>query len=307
MTPIVLLYLLGVPAGVAAVLLGVAGVLSRHAGPGPAADAPSRGAVWSRVVAPVAVAAGAWSADFAIHQWHPVWDRDGTMRYLAVALAAGAAGVVHAGVGRWAVTGVLRAILGAGVAAAVLLPLAGGRYVPWGVFWGLVPAGALWLAVAGGVLDRADRSLPRLSVPAGMAVAAAGIAPGLFASTYAGGAQLAGAMAAIAGGASVARLAARRGAVELSGGWTVWLAVLEAVLLVTFAYTDVPALWVLPVMALAPLGVAAGLAARGRAARFVAAVVGAVVLSGGASVAAWAAAGHDGGGSSEDGGSSYGY
>ncbi|MCC7389384.1 MAG: hypothetical protein IT431_11510 [Phycisphaerales bacterium] len=304
MTPTAAILLLVVPAILCAGVLLAAGLLAaRGRGEG---GAPARPPAWARGAAPVAFAAGRWSADFALHQAHPVWDRDGTMRYLAVALAAGLVGLVHAAVGRARVTVVLRAVLGAAVPAAVLAPLAGERYVAWPVFWVLVPATGVWLVVAGGLLDRAERALARLTAPVALACVAGAAAPGVFLSGYAGGANLLGGLGALAGGAAVAKLGARRGGVELSGGWTVWLAAFAAVVLVTFGYADVPAVWVLPVLALAPLGVGAGLLVKGTAARFAAAVGGVLVVAGAGTVAAGLAAGDDGGGSSGEDGSYYG-
>lgn len=317
MTPIAAILLLVLPAAVVGVAVLGAVVASGRRGGAEGRDAGPP--AWARAAAPAAFAAALWSADFALHQAHALWPRDGTLRYLAVAAGAGVIGVVHALVGRVWFTAVLRGLLGIALAAAVLAPLAGGRYVAWPVFWGLVAAAGVWLAGAGWVLDRVDRGSPRLTAPLAMLLAAAAAAPGLYASRYAGGAQLFGGLSAVAVGALGARVLAglfvRRGTAEatanptaeLAGGWTVWLSWYAAVLLVTYGYTDVPAVWVLPVLAMAPLGAGAGLLVRRGPAQLAASLAGVLALAVGGSVAAGLAAGDDGGGSPDEDGSYYGY
>ncbi len=94
---------------------------------------------------------------------------------------------------------------------------------------------------------------------------------------------------------------------EVSGGWTVWLAAFAAVVLVTFGYADVPAVWGrCRCWRQRRSGSGAGFLVKGTAARFAAAVVGALVVAGAGTVAAGLAAGDDGGGSSEGDGPYYG-
>jgi len=159
------------------------------------------------------------------------------------------------------------------------------------MFVALAAGTAAWLAGAGWVLDRGDTRLPRLTVPTVLLLTAAVSAPGLYLCTFAGGASLAGALASIAGGLCLARLLSRGPTGGASGAFTVWLALFGSVLLVPVGYNEVPAPWVLAVMAIAPLGVLAGLLPRCPVRRFAAASVAVGVLAGAATIAATLAAG----------------
>ena len=293
MSPLSALLQFVVPAVVVAgVLLGLRVARARKPAPGDAvkpADAEKPGL--ERFVLPLLVAAAFWPADIGLNQFHAVWDKDGTKRFLAVAIAASLWGLVHVSVGRAGVTTAIRALLGAGVATIVLLPLAGGRYVPWPMFVALAAGTAAWLACVGWVLDRGDTRLPRLTVPAVLVLTAAASAPGLFLCTFAGGAALAGALASIAGGLCLARLLSRAPTGAASGASTVWLALFGSILLVTLGYTEVHAPWVLAMMAIAPLGVLAGLLPRCPWRRFATASVAAGALAGAATLSAGLAAG----------------
>ena len=301
MTPLSALLQFVVPAVVVAgVLLGLWLALARK----PAAGDAVQPGLERFVLAPL-VTAAFWPADIGLNQFHAVWDKDGTKRFLAVAIAAGLCGLVHVAVGRASLTAVIRVLLGAGVATIVLLPLAGGRYVPWPMFIALAAGTAAWLACAGWVLDRGDTRLPRVTVPTVLLVTAAASAPGLFLCTFAGGASLAGALASIAGGVCLARLLSRAPTGDASGALTVWLAIFGSILLVTVGYTEVRAPWVLAVMAISPLGVLAGLLPRCPWRRVGAASVAAGVLAGAATVAAGLAAGPASGDDAD--GSSYDY
>ena len=205
----------------------------------------------------VAVAAF-FFADLALNQWHDLWPKDGTQRFLAVGLAAALLGTVHSLAGLVTLTAVLRAALGAGLALGVLVPLPE-MYMPRGLLIGLTIASGLWLAGTGAMLDAAGSRLPRAAILLALLLMAIIAAPGLFKSGYAGGARLAAGLGAIAGGALVAAVLRRQSLPRLSGFHTVWLALFATILLVTYGYQDVPAWWALPIMAVAPLGVVAGL------------------------------------------------
>ena len=205
----------------------------------------------------VAVAAF-FFADLALNQWHDLWPKDGTQRFLAVGLAAALLGTVHSLAGLVTLTAVLRAALGAGLALGVLVPLPE-MYMPRGLLIGLTIASGLWLAGTGAMLDAAGSRLPRAAILLTLLLMAIIAAPGLFKSGYAGGARLAAGLGAIAGGALVAAVLRRQSLPRLSGFHTVWLALFATILLVTYGYQDVPAWWALPIMAVAPLGVVAGL------------------------------------------------
>lgn len=249
--------------------------------------------------APAAIFAVAfWPADVALNQWHELWPTDGTERFLAVAVAAAVVGTAHAATGRAMVTALLRLALGAAVPLGLLTPLSE-QFMPRPLLVALTVATALWLPTVGAVLDRADRKLPRLTLGAALFAAALAVAPGVFESGYAGGAQLAAALGVLGAGLALARLA--RSGAEASGAVTVWLALFAAILLVTYGYTEVAAWWPLVVMAAAPLGVLAGWTFRRGWARWTAAVVGSAVLAGGATAGAVAA------GAAEADDSYYGY
>lgn len=289
MTPLAAILLFALPAAVAAggfLVVELLGARSER-------EADARASLAWRLAPPMVFVAAFLPADFGLNHAHPIWDKDGTKRFLAVVLAAGLVGAIHAAVGRAVATGILRAILGAGTAFIVLLPLAGGTYLPWPLLLGLATAAALWLPTTGGVLDRADESLPRLTVPVVLLVTAAASAPGLFACGYAGGAMLAGTLGAAAFGLSISRATTRQRPVAIAGGNTVCLALLAAILLVTFGYNDVPAWWVLPIMAAAPLAALAGLLPDCPMRGFAAAVLAAGMLAGGATLASTLAATDD--------------
>ena len=128
---------------------------------------------------------------------------------------------------------------------------------------------------------------------AALTLAAAGIAPGLFESGYAGGAQLAGTLAAMMAGAAAALLLLARSTPDLRGANTVWLALLAALLLVTYGYQDVPAWWSLAIAAVAPFGALAGLPLKRRWLRFAAPVVAAGAVGAGSTLAVFAATAQD--------------
>lgn len=304
MTPIQVVLAVLVPGAFSAVVLLVlsfVGVTDRDA---TAADGPARPDGWVRRALPALVGVGAFSfADLGLNQWHELWPRDGTQRYLAVAIAAGAAGVVHTLVGLIAVTAVLRLVLGAGLALGVLLPLPE-MYMPRGLLVVLTVGSGVWLAGAGAALDVVGSRVPRAATVLALACAAMLAAPGLFESGYAGGAQLAGGLGAIAGGAFLVAAVRRDRLVTLSSLHTVWLAVFGAVVLVTYGYQDVPVWPALPVMAVAPLGVVVALAVRHGLVRVALAGLAAAVIAGGATLAVVALDSNDA--ASEDG-SSYGY
>ncbi len=208
----------------------------------------------------VAVAAF-FFADLGLNQWHALWPKDGTQRFLAVGLAAALLGTIHSLAGLVTLTAVLRAALGAGLALGVLVPLPE-MYIPQGLLVGLTITSGLWLAGMGTMLDAAGSRLPRTAILLALLLVAIIAAPGIFKSGYAGGAQLAAGLGAIAGGALVAAVLRRQSLPQLSGFHTVWLALFATILLVTYGYQDVPAWWALPIMAIAPLGVVAGLFVR---------------------------------------------
>jgi|GEM_PF-3545578 len=268
------------------------------------ADASPRPDGWVRRALPALVGVGAFFfADLGLNQWHELWPKDGTQRFLAIAIAAGVAGVVHALVGLIAVTAVLRLVLGAGLALGVLVPLPE-MYMPRALLVGLTVGSGVWLAGTGAVLDGVGRRVPRAATVLALVASAMLAAPGIFQSGYAGGAQLAGGLGAIAGGAFLIAAVRRDRVGTLSGLHTVWLAVFGAVLLVTYGYQDVPVWSALPVMALAPFGVVAALAVKHGVVRVGLAGLAAAVIAGGATLAVVALDSNDA--ASEDG-SSYGY
>ncbi|MFG0258802.1 MAG: hypothetical protein ACF8LK_00505 [Phycisphaerales bacterium JB041] len=257
-----------------------------------------------RRVLPALVGVGAFFfADLALNQWHELWPRDGTQRYLAIAIAAGVAGLVHAVAGLIAVTAVVRLALGAGLALGVLLPLPE-LYMPRGLLVVLTIASGVWLAGAGAVLDLVGARVPRAASVLVLFASAMLAAPGLFQSGYAGGAQLAGGLGAIAGGAFMVSAVRGRRVGTLSALHTVWLAVFATVLLVTYGYQEVPVWPALPVMAAAPLGVLAAFAVKHGVVRVALAGLAAALISGGATLAVVGVASNDA--DSEDA-SSYGY
>ena len=240
---------------------------------------------WARRVFPAVVACAAFFfADLGLNQWHELWPKDGTQRFLAVAVAAGAAGVAHTLLRLVAVTAVVRAGLGAAIALGILLPLPE-MYMPRGLLEALTISSGLWLAGVGATLDLVEARVPRAAGPLVLAAAAMLAAPGIFQSGYAGGAQLAVGLGAIAGGAFVVAAVRRQRLGMLSGLYTVWLGVFGAVLLVTYGYQDVPLWLALLVMGLAPLGVLAALAIRHGVLRVVLAGLAAAVIAGSATLA----------------------
>lgn len=291
----------GAFSAVALLVLSFLGVADRDES---APDAPARRDGWVRRALPALVGVGAFFfADLGLNQWHELWPKDGTQRFLAIAIAAGAAGVVHALVGLIAVTVVLRLALGAGLALGVLLPLPE-MYMPRGLLVVLTVGSGVWLAGTGAALDAVGSRVPRAATALALACTAMLAAPGLFQSGYAGGAQLAGGLGAIAGGAFLVAAVRRDREGTLSGLHTVWLAVFGAVVLVTYGYQDVPVWPALPVMAVAPLGVLVALAVRHGLVRVALAGLAAAVIAGGATLAVVALDSNDA--ASEDG-SSYGY
>ncbi|MFG0243551.1 MAG: hypothetical protein ACF8R9_12265 [Phycisphaerales bacterium JB054] len=302
MTPIQVVLAVLVPGAFSAVALLALSFV--RAGGKDSADAPPRPDGWVRRALPALVGVGAFFfADLGLNQWHELWPKDGTQRFLAIAIAAGAAGIVHALVGLIAVTAVLRLVLGAGLALGVLLPLPE-MYMPRGLLVVLTVASGVWLAGAGAALDIVGSRVPRAASALALGAAAMLAAPGVFQSGYAGGAQLAGGLGAIAGGAFLVAAVRRDRVGTLSGLHTVWLAVFGTVLLVTYGYQDVPVWSALPVMALAPVGVVAALAVKHGVVRVVLAGLAAAVIAGGATLAVVALDSNDA--ASEDG-SSYGY
>lgn len=293
MTPLDALLNLLAP-GLIGAVLGLAVSLLPRSKDGAAPEGSAvDGGLLRRLAAPLVVGLAFFPVDVSLHQWHELWPKDGTNRFLAVAVAASAGGLVHAGVSLIGVTAVVRGLLGALIALGLLSPLPE-QFVPRGVLVGLSVGTGLWLAGVGFALDRAEQRLARGVVPAGLMFAAGAAAPGLFENGYAGGARLAAGLAAIGGGLAVA--AAIRGwrIGRLGGGWTVWLAVLAAILLVTYGYTDKAVWWSLCLMAAAPLGLLAGLPLKSGWGRAAVALVGAGVIAVGGTLAAMAAGSNDG-------------
>ena len=302
MTPMQLVLAVLVPGAFCAIALLALSLVP--AGEKDSADASPRPDGWVRRALPALIGVGAFFfADLGLNQWHELWPKDGTQRFLAIAIAAGVAGVVHALVGLIAVTAVLRLVLGAGLALGVLVPLPE-MYMPRALLVVLTVGSGVWLAGTGAVLDAVGRRVPRAATVLALVASAMLAAPGIFQSGYAGGAQLAGGLGAIAGGAFLVAAVRRNRMMTLSGLHTVWLAVFAAVLLVTYGYQDVPVWSALPVMAVAPLGVVAALAVRHGVVRVVLAGLAAAVIAGGATLAVVALDSNDA--ASEDG-SSYGY
>lgn len=252
-----------VPAVLAAGLCLAAG-LARRRGPHRSEDAAgSTHSLLTRLVPPAAVGFAFSFAEFGVNSFHPVWDKDGSKRFLAVAIAAVLAGLLHAAIARPLPAVLLRALLGAGIAWAVLSPLLGGRYMSFGLLAGLAAGTAAWLACTGALMDRAGRSRHAAAVPGAFMMTALAAAPGVFESGYAAGAMFIGGLGSIAGGLLVLGISPWRDRVLISGASTVWLGLLAAILLVTYAYQEVPSPWALALIGAAPL--CAGLAMlRGR-------------------------------------------
>lgn len=252
-----------------------------------------------RIAGPLVVLAAFVVADVGLNQWHELWPIDGTQRYLAVAIAAAIAGVVHRCVGLIAVSALLRAGIGAALAYGVLSPLPE-MYMPQGLLVTLTALSGVWLAVMGTALDVAAVRLPRAGTAIGLSLVALVAAPGIFKSGYAGGANIAGGLGTIAGGAFVVAAVRGEKSVVLAGMHTVWLAVWAAVLLVTYGYQEVPAWWALPIMAIAPIGVLASLAVKHRGVRVVVAALAAAMIAAVATVAVVAVSGGSSDGAPED-------
>ncbi|QKK08787.1 MAG: hypothetical protein HND58_11880 [Planctomycetota bacterium] len=157
----------GAFSAVALLVLSFLGVADRDES---APDAPARRDGWVRRALPALVGVGAFFfADLGLNQWHELWPKDGTQRFLAIAIAAGAAGVVHALVGLIAVTVVLRLALGAGLALGVLLPLPE-MYMPRGLLVVLTVGSGVWLAGTGAALDAVGSRVPRAATALGAGV-----------------------------------------------------------------------------------------------------------------------------------------
>jgi hypothetical protein len=309
MTPLEAVLTLVAPALLAALGLVALSLLPPREGDG------TRAGVARRLALPILAGVAFFPADVALNQWHALWPRDGTNRYLAVALGAVVAGVLHGSLpqdrmgrgGGVAAVAVVRALLGAAAAWALLAPLPE-QYVPAGLLVGLMAATGVWLGLAGGLLDHADARLPRGAVFGALAASAVAMAPGLFQSGYAGGARMAAGLAALAGGLAVAGVVRRRRLGPAPGAVTVWLGLLGAVLLVTFGYNDVPAPWALALMALAPLGVLGALAVRPARLRFAVGVLAPAAVACAATLGVVASSGQGGAaGEADEDASYYGY
>ncbi len=287
MTPLSAFLQFILPAILAAGAIAALTLLSPRAGPD--RDVPSRApcarGLVAGALAPLLLALSFWPGDVALNQWHPLWPTDGTNRFLAVALGAGAFGLLHGAARSPLLPAFLRAALGAAVALALLSPL-DERYMPPMLLVGLTLVTTVWLVGAGAALDHAAARAPRPAVPAALAATAGAGAPGLFASGYAGGAMLGGTLCAIGAGWFIAALLPRRALPRLAGAHTVWLALLAAVLLVTYGYVDVPAWWPLVAIATAPLGALAAALPLRPWARAGVALLTAGLVAGGASAGA---------------------
>jgi hypothetical protein len=288
MTPLAAFSLFLLPAAMVAVAFAALAVVSRpgrvHTSEEPRRGPGLLGRLAGRLAPPALFGLAFWPADIALHQWHPLWPVDGSNRFLGIAIAAAVGAAAHAAVGTWWLAIVVRLVLGAAVTYGVLSPLPE-QYVARPLLAVLCIVAALWLAGAGAVLDRAQLRTPRFALLGGLALAVLAAAPGLFESGYASGAQLAGALGSMAGGGAIALLLFRRAAPELAGAHTVWLALLGAVLLVTYGYQDVPAWWALALMAIAPFGAIAGHFSGRMWVRAAAAITVPALIAGGATLA----------------------
>lgn len=281
MTPLSAFLILVLPACIVAIGLSLAAVPGNRRAAEEPRPAPR---LLARLVPPILLLLAFWSADIGQNQWHDFWPKNGTQRYLALAAAAALLGAIHAGLQRPAVTAGLRAALGALVVLALLSPIPE-QYVPRWVLAVLCLACAVWLPLAGIALDAAPARLPRPAAPGVMLLCAALAAPGLYLSTYAEGALLMGSLAAIAGGMLASGAFLKGASALLPGGHTVWLALMAALLVVTYGYQDVPAWWALALMPLGPFGALAGLHAKRPLARVAAAWITAAAITGGATLA----------------------
>ncbi|MDQ7012631.1 MAG: hypothetical protein Q9O74_01890 [Planctomycetota bacterium] len=280
MTPQQAILAILIPGVVSATALVALSFLPGRDRPAEDGEGASRDRIFVRPWPAIVAVAAFFFADLGLNQWHDLWPKDATQRFLAVGVAAALIGALHSLAGRVTLTVMLRVVLGAGLALGVLVPLPE-MYMPRGLLIVLTGASGLWLGATGAVLDGAGSRLPRAAVPLVLAATAIIAAPGIFKSGYAGGAQLAVGLGALAGGAFVAAVLRRRTLPGLSGLHTVWLAVFATILLVTYGYQEVPAWWALPIMAVAPLGVVAGLFGKHRLLRVVlAGLVSAVIVVG---------------------------
>ncbi len=258
MTPQQAILAILIPGVVSAIALFALSFLPGSKRPAENGESASRDRMFVRPWPAIVAVAAFFFADLGLNQWHDLWPKDATQRFLAVGVAAALIGALHSLAGWVTLTVVLRVVLGAGLALGVLVPLPE-MYMPRGLLIVLTIASGLWLAGTGAMLDAAGSRLPRAAILLALLLMAIIAAPGLFKSGYAGGARLAAGLGAIAGGALVAAVLRRQSLPQLSGFHTVWLAVFASILLVTYGYQEVPAWWALPIMAIAPLGVVAGL------------------------------------------------